>query len=213
MLLLFNGVAAGGLPRGLIAKSQGASKLAEFFGKTKQFGAGVVVAWALTCGMMACTKDEVTNTLQKEQSRVATLDYDRSATLDEITTALEQMEGSQLGIIKNVDQQGELTIESDDGIVYLQLLEGEVLVNNGESPLKVTLTEEVIDEGLVAEGSLVAVVPAAALSGALLLFTGLFVTDLWVYGESLRRVASYTVILSGVSAGIGLGIYYLIVLL
>ena len=112
--LLFNGVAlAGGLPRGLVAQSRGVElasgkkmlqraltgaswgKLAELVGKAKQFSAGLVVAGMLTCGMMACTKDEVANTLQKTaESRVTTLDYDHSATLNEIITSLEQVEGA-----------------------------------------------------------------------------------------------------------------------
>ena len=189
--LLFNGVAvAGGLPRGLVAQSRGVEllsgkkmlqraltgaswgQLAELVGKAKQFGVGLVAAGVLTCGMLACTKDEVTNAVQQEQSRVATLDYDRSASLGEIIASLEQVEGAQVGIIKSVDQQGTLIIETEAGTVYLQLSEGEVLVNNGESPLKVTLTEAVVDEGWIAEGSLIAVIPAIIFGGVMFIVAG-----------------------------------------
>ena len=189
--LLFNGVAlAGGLPRGLVAQSRGVElasgkkmlqraltgaswgKLAELGGKAKQFSAGLVVAGMLTCGTLACTKDEVANTLPKAESRVATLDYDRNATLDEMITSLEQVEGAQIGIIKGFDQQGILTIETDDGIVSLQLAEGEVLVNNSETPLKVTLTEELVNEGWIAEGSLIAVIPAIIFGGVMFIVAG-----------------------------------------
>ena len=189
--LLFNGVAlAGGLPRGLVAQSRGVElasgkkmlqraltgaswgKLAELVGKAKQFSAGLVVAGMLTCGMMACTKDEVANTLPKAESRVATLDYDRSATLDEIITSLEQVEGAQIGIIKSIDQHGTLTIETDDGTVYLKLSEGDVLINNSETPLKVTLTEELVNEGWIAEGSLIAVIPAIIFGGVMFIVAG-----------------------------------------
>ncbi len=190
--LLFNGVAlAGGLPRGLGAQSRGVElasgkkmlqraltgaswgKLAELGGKAKQFSAGLVVAGMLTCGMMACTKDEVANTLQKTaESRVATLNYDRNATLDEMITSLEQVEGAQIGIIKSIDQHGTLTMETDGGTVYLQLSEGDVLINNSETPLKVTLTEELVNEGWIAEGSLIAVIPAIIFGGVMFIVAG-----------------------------------------
>ena len=236
-LLLCNGVAvAGGLPRGLIAKSRGVElesgkkmlqraltgaswgKLAELVGKAKQFGAGMAVAGMLTCGTLACTKAEVTNAVQQEQSRVATLGYDRSASLDEVIAGLEQVEGAQVGIIKSVDQQGTLTIETDDGTVYLQLSEGEVLVNNGESPLKVMLSEEVIDAGWIAEGSLAAIIPAAAVAGGLLIFAGVLAVMVLYdnsYGDdnSWLKAATVAGIGAYVAPAMGFGTYHLIVLL
>ena len=227
--LSFSGVAvAGGLPRGLVAQSRGVEllsgkkmlqraltgaswgQLAELVGKAKQFGAGVVVAGMLTCGMLACTKDEVANAVQQEQSRVATLDYDRSASLGEIIAGLEELEDVQVGIIKSVDQQGTLTIETEAGTVYLQLSEGDVLINNGESPLKVMLTEAVVDEGWVAEGSLIAIIPAAMIAGGLFILTvGAAVAALIEEGEwELAAAAGLGMFVTTTAS---LGTYHLIV--
>ena len=181
-LLLFNSVAvAGGLSRGLgwskkpieMLRGLGGGKLAELSGRAKQLGAGLLLAGLVTCNMTACNSDEVTHTLEQEKSRVATLDYQHSASLDEIIAALEQVEGARVGSITHSEQgrlneQGLLTVETDNGAVYLQLSEGEVLIN------KVTLYEEAVDAGwiAIAEGSLIASVPAVLLAGGLLVLAG-----------------------------------------
>lgn len=210
--LLFNSVAlAGGLSRGLVAKTGGAGKLAEFVGKAKQVGTGLLLAGLFTCVMLACAKDEAADALPKAENRVATLNYEPGASLDEIIANLEQIEGAQVGIVKS-SEQGMLTIETDKGTVYLQLSEGEVLVNNGESPLKVTLSEEVVDEGWIAAGSLIAVIPAALIAGGVLFLTGWASYEALVFQDSWREAVITTGIGLFVTAAMGLGTYHLLIL-
>ena len=222
-LLMFNSVAvAGGLSRGLgwskkpieMLRGLGGGKLAELSGRAKQLGAGLLLAGLVTCNMTACTADEVANTLPQAQSRVATLAYEHSASLGEIIADLEQVEGAQVGIV--TAEQGLLTVESENGTIYLQLSEGEVLVNNSELPVKVTLYEEAVDEGWIAEGSLIAIVPAVLLASGMLILTGMSVLagesffsddDGWVSGATTGAIGTF------ISASMGLGTYHLIVLL
>ena len=153
------------------------------------------------------------------------ISHDRSAGLDEIIAGLEELEDVQVGIIKSVDQQGTLTIETEAGTVYLQLSESEVLVNNGESPLKVTLSEE-IDAGLIAAGSWLAIIPAAVVAIGLLSSTGWFAVrvfdnmldDLFVDYEGdfvpwLAATTAGVVTSTYVATAMGLGTYHLVVLL
>ena len=206
--LLGNGVAfAGGntlrmLQRGLAAPSQEAGKkagkLGKWLGKAKQFGAGIVLAGVLTCGTLACTKDEVANSLQEQQSRVATLDYEQNATLKEILAGLELAEDAQIGIVKN-DKQDLLMISNNNGTVYLQLSEGEMLVNNASTPLKVILSEEVVDEGWIAEGSWFAITPAG-----LVALGGLTLTGMAIFGALVDPIFDAGAVVSGLEV-IGIG--------
>lgn len=224
-LLLSNSIAlAGGMPRGLgwskkpieMLRGLGGGKLAELGGRAKQLGAGLLLAGLVTCNMTACTSDEIASAVPKAESRVATLAYERSASLDEIIADLEQVEGAQVGIVTQAERDL-LTIESDNGTVYLQLSEGEVLINNSESPLKVTLSEEAVDAGWIAEGSLIAIVPALLVGGGLLVVTGMSIVSslLWQdrFGTSWRGVAAVAGGGVLVSATMGAGAYYLLVLL
>lgn len=189
----------------------GGDKLAELSGKVKQLGAGLLLAGFVTCNMMACTADEAARSLSQAESRVATIAaHDRSVSLDEIIASLEQIEGAQIGVIKHAEQDL-LTIETDDGTVYLQLSEGGVLINNSESALKVTLSEEAVDAGLIAEGSRIAIVPAIALAGGLLILTGW--ATLAAYGDPPWEIATAAGIGLFSSATMGLGTYHLLVLL
>ena len=212
--LLFNGVAVagGGLGRGLVAEKHGLSKLV---GKLARGAGTVAVTAMLACGGTGCTKDEVAATVQAER-RVATLDYDRSASIDGIIAAIEQTDGAQIGIVKSVDQHGTLVVETDAGSVYVQLAEGEVLINNGATPLKVTLTEEVIDEGWIAEGSLIAIIPAVAVAGTLLFFTG-WAAFMAIFDPFEEGKPGTAIAIAGVgallTAATGLGTYHLILML
>jgi len=225
-LLMFNSVAvAGGMSRGLglskkpieMLRGLGGSKLAELSGRAKQLGAGILLAGLVTCNMTACNTDEVAQTLEQEKSRVATLAYEHSAR-DDLIADLEQVEGAQVGIVTRTEE-GQLIVESDNGTIYLQLSEGEVLINNGESPLKVTLYEEGVDAGLIAEGSLIAIVPAVLLAWVLLGVTGTTIFS----EERLEKVFNgdgWMAWMASVGAGwllfnatMGLGTYHLLVLL
>ena len=213
--LLFNGVAVagGGIGRGLVAEKHGLSKLVS---KLTQAAGTLAVTAMLACGMSGCSQDEVADAVRTAERRVATLDYDRSASIDGIIAAIEQTDGAQIGIVKSVDQHGTLVVETDAGSVYVQLAEGEVLINNGATPLKVTLTEEVIDEGWIAEGSLIAIIPAVAVAGTLLVLTGFTafsaMFDPFDGGEP-GAAALVTGIGSLLTATAGLGTYHLILML
>ena len=215
--LLSNGVALadGGklrlLQRGLAAHTQESGKLAKLFGKAKQYGAGVLLATALTCGMLACTKGEVANTLES-QNRVATLDYEQDATLKEIIAGLELVEGAQIGIVKS-NEQGLLTIATENGgAVYLQLSGGEVLVNSSETPLKVILSEA--DEGWIGKGSLIAIIPAGLVALGGIALTGMVFAVSILEGENIfGSLLRYGAVGVTVTAALSYGTYYLLLLL
>ena len=88
-----------------------------------------------------------------------------------------------------------------------------MLVNNGESPLKVTLTEEVVDEGWIAEGSLIAIIPAIIFGGVIFIVAGTVtaiilnefnVTDHLIGAEVTLWVGAASAgLLSGALTGIG----------
>ena len=82
-----------------------------------------------------------------------------------------------------------------------------MLINNGESPLKVTLHEEAVNAGLIAEGSLIAIVPAVLLAGGLLVLAGMSI----LAGEDSWATTAATGLF--ISATMGLGTYHLLVLL
>ncbi len=208
--LLFSSVAvAGGLSSRLAPES---SRLAKLISKTKQWGASLAIAGVLTCGTIACNNgDEAARALAEANERVTTLEYGRSARFDAIITHLEQAEGAQIGIVAGIDSQGVVKLEADGGTIYMQLLEGEVLINGSELPLKVTLSEEVVDEGVIAEGSRLAIIPAFLVAGGLLILSGVYAVD------SLRgsKSEAFTVASIGtfVAATTGTGTYHLLVML
>ena len=203
VLLMFNSVAfAGGLQHGII-------------GKAKQIGIGALATIMLTCGTIACSKDKVGSETPKAE--VAALSYDQSTTIGELQADIEQLEGAQIGVIRSVDySQGAVTIETADGVVSTHLAKGEMLVNNGETDLEVILSEEAFDEGLIAEGSLIAIIPAIVVTGVGLSLTGMGAFMGWMaHDDSTSILGTITTIgvISLVSLTAGFGTYHALVML
>ena len=202
VLLVFNSVAfAGGVQRGII-------------GKAKKIGIGALAIGMLACGTIACSKDKVGSETPKQE--VATLSYDQSTTVNELITDIEQLEGAQIGVVKSVDyNQGAITIETADGVVSMHLAKGEVLVNNGETDLEIILSEEAFDEGLIAEGSWVAIIPGIAVAGAGLALAGWGTLTAFVFDddELLWEVIATAGIVSAIGLTSGLGVYHALVML
>ncbi len=213
--LLFSSVAmAGGLSRRLASEG---SRLGQLIVKAKQVGASLAVAAMLTCGTTGCnTKDEAAHAVADR--RVATLNYEHDASIDEAIAQLEQTEGAQIGIVTGVDSQGMVTLETDGGTVSLQLLGGEALINGGKSPLKVALFEEVVDEGIISEGSRLAIIPGYLVAGGLLVFSGVVtLASMFNFGggEDISKLETVTTVGIGLlaSATMGVGTYHLLVML
>ena len=185
-----------------------------------------LAAATIVCATSSCTTDKVADTVRDAKNRVIELGHDRGASLDEI---IGQMEEARVGVVRSVDQQGTLAVEVEGSTVYLQLADGDVLINNGESSLKVALSGEEIGEGWIASGSVVAIIPASVVAGLLLFYTGLYavpaVIDVFdMYRNRELYLKSYLVngtvefaIVTGIggfaSLTMGLGTYHLLVLL
>ena len=217
--LLFNGiaVAGGGLGRGLVAEKHGVGKLVS---KLTQGAGTLAVAALLACGISGCSSDEIADKVRMAEDQVTTLNYDHNTSIDEIMATIEQTEGAQIGVVRSVDEQGTLVIETNDGDVTLQLDKGEVLVNNGEAPVKVTLIEEVIDQGWIKEGSWIAIIPAVAVAGGLLFMAGstlLLAGDTllqeYFHNHEMAELLGGAAIFTYAAASMGTGTYHLIVML
>ena len=206
VLLMFNSVAfAGGLQRGIM-------------GKAKQIGIGALATIMLTCGTIACSKDKVISETPKRE--VAALSYDQSTTVNELITDIEQLQGAQIGVVKSIDyNQDAITIETADGVVSMHLAKGEVLVNNGEADLEVILSQEAFDEGLIAEGSWIAIIPGVAFGAAWPVLLGIgfyrhYIRDKNPFRWS-NQVARDAVYISGatslISGLLGISVYQILV--
>lgn len=121
----------------------GVEKLVNLSDKAKQLGAGLLLAGLATCYPMACTADEVAP-LPEMENRVTALADKHRVGLDQIIVIVEhgQTEETQIGIIR-ISDENQLILETGypDQNTFT-LLEGEILINNSESPLKVTLHKE-----------------------------------------------------------------------
>ena len=210
--LLFNGVAVagGGLGRSLVAEKRGVGKLVS---KLTQGAGTLAVAALLTCGIAGCSQDEIAGKVEAAKSQVTAFDYNQSTSIDEVIATIEQTEGAQIGVVKHVDQDGTLVLETDGGDVTLQLEKGWALVNNGEAPVKVTLIEEATDQGLIAKGSWIAIVPAVAVAGGLLFMAGYTLLAISYHIEEDRKWLWLAALYTSAAAAGGLGTYRILVML
>lgn len=181
----------------------------EHSANVKQWGVSIVAACSLVfsagCDPAITTKRHATTISYEDAKNIS---------VEELIASLEQVGDTEFSLVR-LNYHGMPTAGHFRGsTIFLQLLEGEILINNGDLPLKVILpAEEAVDEGWIADGSWIAIIPSAAIVAGMFYVTLLATSAIKSDGMDNYEVLTTLIVGLFGSGAAGIGSYHLITLL